>query len=140
MKLFSIQKFIIFCVFGLDRNQVEDMEKDVIDRRAKLEHYIKALSAEIKARNALVTVLDQADSFYHNQRGEVKVVANAYRNFGNRIKTMKRKLEELTKTLPSPMPSPDINAPSPGPADAVNFVLPGEKNYNQVNTYLFLKI
>ncbi|XP_055295125.1 regulation of nuclear pre-mRNA domain-containing protein 2 isoform X2 [Sitodiplosis mosellana] len=113
-----------------DRSQVEELEKEVIERRVKLEHYIKTLTNEIKARTALITVLDQADAFYHNQRGEVKVVATAYRNYGNSIKTMKRRLEELTKTLPSPIPSPDINAPSPGPADN-DFVLPGEKNFNQ---------
>lgn len=112
---------------------MEDLEKEIIERRNKLEHYIKTLTNEIKARTTLITVLDQADAFYHNQRGEVKVVATAYRNYGNSIKTMKRKLEELTKTLPSPIPSPDINAPSPGPADN-DFVLPGEKNFNQVST------
>lgn len=115
---------------------MEDLEKEIIDRRTKLEHYIKTLTNEIKARNALITVLDQADAFYHNQRGEVKVVATAYRNYGNSIKTMKRKLEELTKTLPSPIPSPDINAPSPGPADN-DFVLPGEKNFSQVSSQTF---
>lgn len=112
---------------------MEELEKDVLERRNKLEHYIKTLSNEIKARTTLITVLDQADAFYHNQRGEVKVVATAYRNYGNSIKTMKRKLEELSKTLPSPIPSPDINAPSPGPADN-DFVLPGEKNFSQVST------
>lgn len=115
-----------------DRSQVEELEKEVNERRVKFEHYIKTLTNEIKARTALITVLDQADAFYHNQRGEVKVVATAYRNYGNSIKTMKRRLEELTKTLPSPIPSPDINAPSPGPADN-DFVLPGEKNFNQVS-------
>lgn len=115
-----------------DRSQVEELEKEVNERRVKLEHYIKTLTNEIKARTALITVLDQADAFYHNQRGEVKVVATAYRNYGNSIKTMKRRLEDLTKTLPSPIPSPDINAPSPGPADN-DFVLPGEKNFNQVS-------
>jgi hypothetical protein len=70
----------------------------------------------------LLTALEQAEGFYHNQRGEVKVVANAYRNFGNRIKSMKKKLDELVVTLPSPMPSPDINAPSPEPDN--DFELP----------------
>lgn len=118
-------------IFLLDRNRVEDMEREVNDRRTKLEHYIKTLTNEIKARSTLISVLDQADAFYHNQRGEVKVVATAYRNFGNRIKTMKRKVDELVKTLPSPIPSPDINAPSPGPADN-DFVLPGEGNFDKV--------
>lgn len=90
------------------------------------------MNNEIKARTALIAVLEQADAFYHNQRGEVKVVATAYREFGNRIKTMKRKLDELTKTLPSPIQSPDINAPSPGPTDN-EFVLPGEKIFDEVS-------
>lgn len=110
---------------------MEEVEKQVNENKAKLEQYIQALSNEIKARTILIAVLDQTDAFYHNQRGEVKVVANAYKNFGNRIKTMKRKLDELTRTLPSPIPSPDINAPSPNPAD--DFMLPGEKSFDQVS-------
>lgn len=94
---------------------------------------MKTLTTEIKARTALITVLEQADAFYHNQRGEVKVVATAYREFGNRIKTMKRKTEELARTLPSPIPSPDMDAPSPGPGD--EFDLPGEKGFDQVKIH-----
>lgn len=115
-----------------DRRHVEDVEQQMIDQRTKLEHYIKSLQNEMKARSALIVALDQADVFYHNQRNEVKVVVNAYRNFGKRIMTMKRKLDEMMNALPSPIPSPDINAPSPGPTD-VDFVLPGEKNFDQVS-------
>jgi hypothetical protein len=50
----------------------------------------------------------------------------AYKNFGSRVKTMKRKLDELVTSLPSPIPSPDINAPSPSPLDDIE--LPGEDN------------
>ena len=58
----------------------------------------------------------------------------AYRNFGNRIKSMRKKLDELTNALPSPIPSPDINAPSPEPDN--DFVLPGEQNfYNSMNGF-----
>ncbi|XP_026675915.1 proline-rich protein 2-like [Diaphorina citri] len=39
---------------------------------------------------------------------------------------MKRKLDELVTSLPSPIPSPDINAPSPSPLDDIE--LPGEDN------------
>lgn len=31
------------------------------------------------------------------------------------MKALKRKLDELVTTLPSPIPSPDVNAPSPSP-------------------------
>jgi hypothetical protein len=42
----------------------------------KFSKFIHNLKAEIKARKLLLTALEQAEGFYHNQRGEVKVVAN----------------------------------------------------------------
>lgn len=39
----------------------------------------------------------------------------AYRTFGARVKTLKKKLDEKMCSLSSPIPSPDINAPSPSP-------------------------
>lgn len=41
-----------------------------------IEGYVNALKAEIKSRTHLISVLSQADTFYHTERGEVKVVAN----------------------------------------------------------------
>lgn len=38
----------------------------------------------------------------------------AYKNFGTRINNLRKKLEELMKSLPSPVPSPSYDAPSPG--------------------------
>lgn len=45
------------------------------------------------------------------------------------MKAVKKKMDEVSSTLPSPMPSPDINAPSPEPDDdRFNFV--SEKVFN----------
>lgn len=44
---------------------------------------------------------------------------------------MKKKLDELTTTLPSPIPSPDINAPSPEPD--MDLQLPDEQSYFNMN-------
>lgn len=55
---------------------MEDVKREIDDHMYKLEHYIRTLNAEIKARTVLITVLEQTDAFYHNQKGEVKVVAN----------------------------------------------------------------
>ena len=49
----------------------------------------------------------------------------AYRNFGSRVKHLKKKLDELLPMLTSPIPSPDINAPSPSPDSDID--LPGEE-------------
>lgn len=38
--------------------------------------FISALKSEIKERNGVIEMLDQADSFYDNQRGEAKIVCN----------------------------------------------------------------
>lgn len=109
-----------------DRRHAEDVEQQLTNHAGHLDACIRALHAEMKARRVLISVLEQTDAFYHNQRGEVKVVANAYRNFHNRIKTMKRKVDELSTTLPSPLPSPDINAPSPEPDNDFGLVLDGK--------------
>lgn len=128
-----------------DRRHVEDVEKEIEESLGKLQSYVRSLKAEIKARGIILTALDQAEAFYKTQRGEVKVVANAYKNFGNRIKNMKKKLDELVPTLPSPIPSPDINAPSPEPDNdfllpddpAIKFNLMGDDAYqNQSNGFL----
>ena len=116
---------------GKDREHVEGVQKEVNDSVSKLETYIYSLKSEIKARNILIAALGQADEFYRSQRGDVKTVAIAYRNFGLRIKTMKKKLDELTTTLPSPIPSPDINAPSP-PSDA-DLDLPDDNPFSFLN-------
>lgn len=46
---------------------------------------------------------------------------------------MKKKLDDLTPTLPSPIPSPDINAPSPEPDDELE--LPGESTLSFANGF-----
>ncbi|XP_063699516.1 regulation of nuclear pre-mRNA domain-containing protein 2 isoform X2 [Culicoides brevitarsis] len=107
-----------------DRSHCKEVVKQIDEDVRKHEKYVHNLKAEIRARTVLVEVLKQADEFYQTQRGEVKVVANAYKNFGNRIKSLKKKLDELTSQLPSPIPSPPANAPSPGP-DA-DFELPNQ--------------
>lgn len=59
-----------------DRRHVEDVGHEFDEHQNKLEAYIRTLNSEIKARTILIAVLEQTDAFYHNQRGEVKVVAN----------------------------------------------------------------
>ncbi|XP_043278204.1 uncharacterized protein [Venturia canescens] len=112
------------CASLKDRRHVEDAEKEVDTAVQSIENYVKALEAEIRERTQVLDLLEQADQFYETQRGEVKIVTNAYRNFGSRVKNLKKKLDELLPTLISPIPSPDINAPSPSPDSDIE--LPGE--------------
>ena len=59
-----------------DRKNVSNVEKEVDGGITMIETYVEALKIEIKTRTHLLTVLEQAEAFYHHERGEVKVVAN----------------------------------------------------------------
>lgn len=43
--------------------------------------FISALKGEIQERNGVIELLEQADSFYENQRGEAKIVCNVSSQF-----------------------------------------------------------
>uniref|UniRef100_A0A8C6WGB2 Uncharacterized protein n=1 Tax=Neogobius melanostomus TaxID=47308 RepID=A0A8C6WGB2_9GOBI len=62
------------------------------------------------------------------QYKEVKIVANAYQTFANRVNQLKRKLDSLKATLPSlddsPLPSPSADAPSPTGSESPFHSLP----------------
>ncbi|XP_068624041.1 uncharacterized protein [Battus philenor] len=101
-----------------DRSNKDDVEKELNEGIACVERYTQALQREIVAREALLALLASANQYYSTQRGEVKVVAYAYKTFGARVRALKRKLDELIPTLPDPAPSPpqrDEDVPSPGP-------------------------
>lgn len=103
-----------------DRRHGEDVVAEVEEGIGKMEAYIRALEVEVKERQELIDLLDLADVFYETQKGEARIVCNAYRNFGMRVKSLKRKLDELMPSLASPVPSPDINAPSPSPESDID--------------------
>ncbi|XP_026748495.2 serine/threonine-protein kinase pakG isoform X2 [Galleria mellonella] len=106
------------CASLKDRSHKDDVEKELNEGIACVERYTQALQREIVAREALLALLSSANQYYSTQRGEVKVVAYAYKNFGARVRALKRKLDELTPRLPSAAPSPprrDEDVPSPSP-------------------------
>ncbi|XP_050711483.1 regulation of nuclear pre-mRNA domain-containing protein 2-like isoform X2 [Eriocheir sinensis] len=107
---------------GTSRERMEEFEEALI----ALECYLAAVQKEVEERTQLVTLLEQAEIFYETQRGEAKLVANAYKNFGNRVKSLHSKLLEKAKTLPegSPIPSPSVDAPSPENSDEEDLSLP----------------
>ncbi|XP_026316179.1 uncharacterized protein LOC113227459 isoform X2 [Hyposmocoma kahamanoa] len=106
------------CASLKDRSNKDDVEKELNEGIQCVERYTQALQREIVARETLLALLTTANQYYSTQRGEVKVVAYAYKNFGARVRALKRKLDELIPTLPNAAPSPpqrDEDVPSPGP-------------------------
>ncbi|XP_026172559.1 regulation of nuclear pre-mRNA domain-containing protein 2-like isoform X2 [Mastacembelus armatus] len=91
--------------------------KDFEDGSLKLQEFVSFLEKELKTGPPLLEALGNADIFYEMQYKEVKIVANAYNAFTNRVASLKRKLDSLKTTLPgpedSPIPSPSEDAPSP---------------------------
>ncbi|XP_053620138.1 uncharacterized protein LOC128680769 isoform X2 [Plodia interpunctella] len=111
------------CASLKEKTNKEEVEKELNEGIACVEKYTQALQREIVAREALLALLSSADQYYQTQRGEVKVVAYAYKNFGARVRALKRKLDELMPTLPRAAPSPpqrDEDVPSPGPDEDID--------------------
>ncbi|XP_028041782.1 regulation of nuclear pre-mRNA domain-containing protein 2 isoform X1 [Bombyx mandarina] len=105
----------------------DNVDKEVTEGIACVERYTQALQREIVARETLLALLTSATQYYSTQRGEVKVVAYAYKNFGARVRALKRKLDELIPNLPSSAPSPpprDEDVPSPGPDEDLDLPVP----------------
>nr|XP_061789000.1 regulation of nuclear pre-mRNA domain-containing protein 2-like [Nerophis lumbriciformis] len=96
--------------------------KDFEDGSQKLQEFVSFLEEELKTGPHLLEALENADIFYKMQYKEVKIVANAYSAFANRVTSLKRKLDSLKSTLPrpedSPIPSPSADAPSPTGSDS----------------------
>ncbi|XP_060916347.1 regulation of nuclear pre-mRNA domain-containing protein 2a [Labrus mixtus] len=100
-----------------DKAGGKKFSKDFEEGSAQLQEFVKFLENESKTGPPLLEALSNADIFYEMQYKEVKIVANAYQTFANRVSQLKRKLDALKTNLPdldeSPIPSPSADAPSP---------------------------
>ncbi|GAB6031198.1 Regulation of nuclear pre-mRNA domain-containing protein 2 [Chamberlinius hualienensis] len=114
-----------------DKSHGQKFTGEFEDATIKLEEYVESLQREVKERTSLLEILTQSELYYETQKKEVKIVGNAYKNFGSRVKNLKNKLEEFIPNLPSPVPSPSIDAPSP--VDSSDEGSP-RKNENKDNT------
>ncbi|XP_038624788.1 regulation of nuclear pre-mRNA domain-containing protein 2 [Tachyglossus aculeatus] len=100
-----------------DKTGGKKFSKEFEEASSKLEEFVNGLDKQVKNGPSLTEALENAGIFYEAQYKEVKVVANAYKTFANRVSNLKKKLDQLKSTLPdpeeSPVPSPSVDAPSP---------------------------
>ncbi|KAM5257113.1 regulation of nuclear pre-mRNA domain-containing protein 2 isoform 11-T11 [Ctenodactylus gundi] len=100
-----------------DKTGGKKFSKEFEEASSKLEEFVNGLDKQVKNGPSLTEALENAGIFYEAQYKEVKVVANAYKTFANRVTNLKKKLDQLKSTLPdpeeSPVPSPSMDAPSP---------------------------
>ncbi|XP_069505828.1 regulation of nuclear pre-mRNA domain-containing protein 2 [Ambystoma mexicanum] len=105
-----------------DKAGGKKFSKDFEEASTKLEEFVAILDKQVKAGPAVTEALENAGVFYEAQYKEVKVVANAYTAFANRVSNLKKKLDQLKANLPdpeeSPVPSPTMDAPSPTGSDS----------------------
>ncbi|XP_029976932.1 regulation of nuclear pre-mRNA domain-containing protein 2a [Salarias fasciatus] len=100
-----------------DKAGGKKFSRDFEEGSAQLQEFVKFFDKQSRMGPPLQEALRNADIFYEMQYKEVKIVANAYQTFANRVSHLKRKLDTLKATLPdlddSPIPSPSADAPSP---------------------------
>ncbi|KAJ8267772.1 hypothetical protein COCON_G00129440 [Conger conger] len=100
-----------------DKAGGKKFSKDFEEGSTKLQDFVGFLEKQLKGGLPLLEALSNADVFYEMQYKEVKIIANAYKTFANRVTHLKRKLDALKSTLPglddSPVPSPSEDAPFP---------------------------
>ncbi|XP_054462261.1 regulation of nuclear pre-mRNA domain-containing protein 2a [Anoplopoma fimbria] len=100
-----------------DKAGGKKFSRDFEEGSAQLQEFVKFFDKQIETGPSVMEALKNADIFYEMQYKEVKIVANAYQTFANRVSHLKRKLDALKANLPdldeSPIPSPSADAPSP---------------------------
>ncbi|XP_014286600.1 uncharacterized protein [Halyomorpha halys] len=98
-----------------DREHGDELLYEIDGGAASCNAYITSLETEMNERQSLIDYLEIAEEYYEREFQEAKIVVNAYKCFATRVRGVKRKLEEKIESMPSPIPSPDVNAPSPSP-------------------------
>ena len=119
-----------------DKTHGEQFIKDFEEATKCLETVINALEKEVSMRTELIEVLGKSEAFYDMQKDEAKIVMNAYKNFGLRVKSVKKKLDDSKSNLPSPLPSPPRDAPSPTNSDDGPNLPANNLFFPQMNAFL----
>nr|XP_020011370.1 regulation of nuclear pre-mRNA domain-containing protein 2 isoform X2 [Castor canadensis] len=119
-----------------DKTGGKKFSKEFEEASSKLEEFVNGLDKQVKNGPSLTEALENAGIFYEAQYKEVKVVANAYKTFANRVNNLKKKLDQLKSTLPdpeeSPVPSPSMDAPSPTGSESPFQGMGGEESQSPI--------
>ncbi|KAL9987261.1 hypothetical protein ACROYT_G001539 [Oculina patagonica] len=66
---------------------------------SKLEEFSETLRREQEERKNIVKALEDGEAFYDVSYGEVKVIVHAYKTFGNRLTSLKKKVDSKVNRL-----------------------------------------
>eukprot|EP00794_Sanderia_malayensis_P010009 gene10009-11032_t len=82
-----------------DRSGVNKFVKEFEESKEKLDLHCNTMSRCINEKRSLIDMLYHSDSYYDAAYEEAKVIVHAYKKFGNRLSSMKRKVESRVRKL-----------------------------------------
>jgi len=82
-----------------DRSGVNKFVKEFEESKEKLDTYCNKMSRCINEKRVLIDMLHHSESYYEAAFEEAKVIVHAYKTFGSRLASMKRKVESKVKKL-----------------------------------------
>ncbi|CAF0787158.1 unnamed protein product [Adineta ricciae] len=98
-----------------DKTTTDAFHGEYENSREKFQDYIQYYERLLKERKLLKQFCEQAEVFYDAQYQDANIVVEAYKNFGDKVATLKKKLDSLIRDLPDTVTSPSgDNIPSPG--------------------------
>ncbi|XP_028407104.1 uncharacterized protein LOC114529484 [Dendronephthya gigantea] len=77
----------------------------------KYEELAESLQREAQHRGVLVDLLEDGDAYYQAALKEASLIANAYRSFGNRLHSMKKKLDNKIRKFATAEKEAPVSAP-----------------------------
>ncbi|XP_046857299.1 regulation of nuclear pre-mRNA domain-containing protein 2-like [Xenia sp. Carnegie-2017] len=77
----------------------------------KYEDLVESLECESQHRQTLIGILQDGDAYYDAAFKEATIIANAYRSFGNRLHSMKKKLDNKIRKFATAEKEAPVSAP-----------------------------
>lgn len=92
-----------------DKSKCANFKIEFQNSCLKLEDFLNKLAKEASERKELIQLLDQGQIFYDAQFKDATTVANAYRIYGAKVHTVKRKIDEIIVISPENKKKPSNN-------------------------------
>ncbi|CAF1304314.1 unnamed protein product [Rotaria magnacalcarata] len=98
-----------------DKTSTDAYYVEYENSREKFQEYIRYFERLLQERKTIKQHCKQAEIFYDAQYQDANIVVEAYKNFGDKVATLKKKLDSVIRDLPETVSPPSAdNAPSPG--------------------------
>jgi len=98
-----------------DKTSTDAYHSEYENSREKFQEYVRYFERLLQERKTIKQNCEQAEIFYDAQYQDANIVVEAYKNFGDKVATLKKKLDNVIRDLPETVSPPSgDNVPSPG--------------------------